>query len=196
MNSNVSSGPNYGYNHEDGADYELEEEFSVTNIDRGANSSGAWAEADCEASAWVEVWSFEGGSVSKRAYAWCTAWGESNYEYYKDDPNDTPDDLYVDWDLYASGTIWVEGAVVDWNLGSGDSTVSSADADAGIDGEGDGSAWAVGSVSENENGSVEVGVSGEAEIDSSSTTESPGYYYATLDFSVDAEDDGQPLENR
>lgn len=187
--SDVSSGPTYGYNHEDGYEYELEEEFSVTNIDRGADSSGAWASADCEASAWVEVWSFEGGSLAKTAYAWCEAWGESNYKYDPDGPNDLPDPLYVDWELYASGTVWVEGGVDDGGLGSGDSANSNADADAGIDGEEDGSAWAAGDVSENENGSADVNVSGEAEEDYSSTTESDGYFYATLDFSVDAEDD-------
>lgn len=178
LGSDVSDGPTYGYNYESGYDWQLEEEFSVTNIDTGAGSSGAYAGADCVAEASVEV-TPSGTSVSKSASAWCTSWGESYY--YQPDGNDV---LEYDWDVYASGYVSVSGGIDDSSLGSG-SADSDADAYSGVDssgGYGDGGAW--GYVYEYEDGVTYVNCYGQATENYSSTTESSGYYSASLSYSV------------
>lgn len=196
LGGNGSSGlPDSDSDSEDGYEYEWSWSYSVSGINRGGDSGGSWASASFSADELAEVWSFGGGtseSASPENPQPCV-WGDS---YYADlpNPNYTSDPIEVAWDVYASGTVTVEGSVDDGDLGSGDSVDSSASASGSAGGYESGDGYVSGSVSENSNGSTYIGVGGEATEDYSSYTESAGYYYATLDFTVDAYDSDSNVE--
>ena len=92
ITSDVCDGPTYGYDYESGSGYQIEWEFSVTNIDTSADSGGASASADCDAWATVDVMA-EGTSVDKYAWAGAETWGESYYG--NNEPGEAT--LYYDW---------------------------------------------------------------------------------------------------
>ena len=192
--SDVSTGPNSGSDYDSGVDFQWEWSFSITGISNSADSGGASASATCDADAWAEV-NPTGASVSKDPSTYCTCYGRSIYS--QPSGNDI---LYYDWDIDGSGTVDVYGFADGTYLGAGDS----ADADSTAYGDVDcsdeyGGGYATGSVSETGNGSASTYLSGVATEDSSSTTETSGYYEASLSFSVEAsetdqEEDGSSFE--
>ena len=197
LGSDGSSGlPDSDSDSEDGYEYEWSWSYSVSGISRGGNSGGSWASASFSADELAEVWSFGGGtseSASPDNPQPCV-WGDS---YYADipNPNYTADPIEVKWDVYASGTVTVEGSVDDGDLGGGDSVDSDASASGSAGGYESGGGYVSGSVSENSTGSAYAGVYGEAtEDDDPDITESAGYYYATLSFTVDAYDSDPYVE--
>jgi hypothetical protein len=192
--SDVSSDPPSGYNYDSDSGatwaWEYEEGYLVENIDRSADSSGAYASADCRAYSSGQAMTWGAGYASVSPSSYCGAWGWSAYAYQKEHPWDTPDTLYVEWSIEGSGTVSIGGGIEDDYLDSGDSASSSAYAYADISGYESGSGYASGSVSEFEYGEAYADVGGYATEDSSDVYD--GYdewYYAELSFSVEASDE-------
>ena len=179
LGSEVSS----GLTQDDDSDAYSGWEYSITNISTSADSSGASASADCEASCWAEV---TGGSMSRSPYASCSSWSLSRYAWFGPPPSD---DLSISWSVDGSGTVEVAGWINSVYFVTGDSGSSSASASGSISSYEYGSAGASGSVSDGSNGSASVDVGGDAEEDSSDIDDGYfEYYYATLSYSVDVDD--------
>ncbi len=197
LGSDVSSGPNQGYDFDtdSGSIWLSRKEWSflVTDINRYANSSGAYASASCTADSWVEIICFgEAAGASVSSGATCGVWGKS---YYADTDPPSPAPT-VDWSMEGSGELvaygWINGK---GDLCGGDSAQSYAYAIAGIDAEESGLAWAQGCVTADSNGWANVNVSGEAEEDSSTVYDDEyNWYYAELDFSIEGSEDDVEIE--
>lgn len=189
LGNGLSSGPDTDSYNDDGYEYETEWWYDVDNAGRGGGSGGSWAQADIEATASAECWTFGNGtSVSESTSIDPTVYGDA---YFADLPNPTYDteDLDYDWDVSGSGTVTVYGDVDYSSLDTGDSVSSSASASGDASGEEYGGGYASGSVSESSSGSAYAGVYGEAtEDDDPDITETATTYYASLDFTVDAYD--------
>ena len=196
LGSDESSGlPDSDWDGEDGYEYEWDWSYSGSGLSRGGDSGGSWASASISANEQAEVWSFGGGtsvSANPPMPQPLGLWGAS---YYADVYPYVWQGAEVSWDVLASGTVTVEGSIDDSDLDSGDTVDSDASADGDADGWEYGGGYVQGSVSEYGTGSADATVYGEATEDSSpDITESAGYYYASLSFTVDAYDSDPHVE--
>lgn len=186
LGSSVSGGlPDSDWDQGRGSNYWWYWEYDLSNIDRGGNYYGSWAEADFDTKAEAYVYSFTSESTSESTYPigypQPCVFGTS--EYLNQVPLD-PDATYECY-MDASGYVEVEGTVNDNNIGPSDTLYASSFAYAEAEGDQEGWAWASGSVSENSNGVADANVGGVATIyNAPPPTQTAGYYYAKLEFTV------------
>jgi hypothetical protein len=193
LGSSVSSGlPDSDWDQGRGSNSWWYWDYDVTNIDRGGDYYGSWAHASFDTKAEAYVYSFTSESTSVSTYPigypGPCVYGTS--EYLNQPPYD-PNAIY-EYYVSASGYVEVEGQVDDSNIAPTDTLYCSSSAYADAQGYEDGYGWASGSVSENSTGSADADVGGIASWSSAPTiTQTSGYYYAYLEFTVSVDDDGE-----
>lgn len=181
IGSDYSTGPTSGSD----SDAYCSWSFSVIDISRSADSSGASTSATCEAESEVDITATTGQSISRNPYASCGTWCRSAYAWGGSPPSDT---LTIVWEVSGSGTVKCSGFAYDLYVVTGSLSVSSS-ASAGIDSHESGTGYTSGSATTmGQDGNANVGTSDYAVEDSKSIGVSPGSYNAELKFSIEGGD--------